>query len=246
MFDKAMAAANQVLSWYARPSNPPLDALNKRCPQARRLYDIANVLAESGEPRRATDLLDRLLSIQRLRLSVGSGDQTAQTLFALGELYKGERKYADAEPLYREGLDIVRKYHGINNRSYKCLEDYADVLRKLGRNAQADDLLTIDADAQEQSGPRKTVEELKTRAAKLEAEARQHPDRAKQCREQSCDLYEAAYAELNKVVPNSREEVPILTSLQPLYEEEERFSRAARYGATRTGDLRQLRIPRSV
>ena len=57
----------------------------------------------------------------------------------LGALYREQGKYAQAEPLYRRALAIQEKALGPEHPQVATvLENYADLLRKMKRDAEAD------------------------------------------------------------------------------------------------------------
>jgi tetratricopeptide (TPR) repeat protein len=58
----------------------------------------------------------------------------------LAECYESQHKYAEAEPLRRRSLEITERGWGkiVPHRLAEALETYADLLRKLGRDAEAE------------------------------------------------------------------------------------------------------------
>ncbi len=62
----------------------------------------------------------------------------ATTLNNLGELYRAQGRYAEAEPLHKRALAIVEKALGPDHPNVaKSLEHYATLLRKTGRTTEA-------------------------------------------------------------------------------------------------------------
>ena len=65
----------------------------------------------------------------------------AETLNSLAGLYRDERRYKEAEALYRQALPIREKAFGPTGADVAAtLRDYADLLRRTGRVAAADSL----------------------------------------------------------------------------------------------------------
>ena len=62
----------------------------------------------------------------------------ATSLNNLANLYYSQGKYAEAEPLYQRSLAIVEKALGSDHpNTVKVRENYALLLRNLGRDAEA-------------------------------------------------------------------------------------------------------------
>jgi tetratricopeptide (TPR) repeat protein len=70
---------------------------------------------------------------------LGAGHvDTAQSLNNLARLYYEQGKYAEAEPLYKRSLAIVEKALGYKHPNlFTVLMNYADLLRKMSRGAEA-------------------------------------------------------------------------------------------------------------
>jgi tetratricopeptide (TPR) repeat protein len=63
---------------------------------------------------------------------------TATILNNLGAFYVSQSKYADAEPFFRRSLTIVEQLLGANHLYVAVvIENYADLLRKMNREAEA-------------------------------------------------------------------------------------------------------------
>ncbi len=61
-----------------------------------------------------------------------------QSINNLAALYHVQGRYADAEPLYKRTLAILEKALGPEHPNVATgLENYADLLRKTGRDAEA-------------------------------------------------------------------------------------------------------------
>ena len=59
----------------------------------------------------------------------------------LALLYRDQRRYREAEPLFQHSLTIREKVLGAEHpKVVTSLENYASLLRKIGRNAEADKL----------------------------------------------------------------------------------------------------------
>ncbi len=80
-----------------------------------------------------------LLAALREAEKFGEQDpRLARTLNALGEVYRTQGKYAEAEPLYRRALAIWEKALGPEHPNVaQGLEKYAKLLRKTNRENEA-------------------------------------------------------------------------------------------------------------
>jgi len=76
-----------------------------------------------------------------LKEAEGFGPQDprlATTLNNLGEVYRAQAKYAEAEPLYMRAMAIYEKTLGPEHPDVaQSLENYAALLRKTGRDDEA-------------------------------------------------------------------------------------------------------------
>ena len=68
-------------------------------------YDLANAYQATGDLTRAESLLRDVLTARKKKLGAQHPD-VAQTLAALGRNHLEQRKWVEAEPLFREGLSI--------------------------------------------------------------------------------------------------------------------------------------------
>ncbi len=65
----------------------------------------------------------------------------AYPLNNLANLYKEQGKYAEAEPLYQRALHIWEQALGPDHsRTQRVVQNYADLLRKLGREQEVSEL----------------------------------------------------------------------------------------------------------
>ena len=68
-------------------------------------------------------------------------DQARMT-FSFGVLRRAQRRFAEAEPLFRDALDLYRRIGGSDDRyMIECLDKYAGMLEEQGRNDEAEALL---------------------------------------------------------------------------------------------------------
>jgi ankyrin repeat protein len=96
--------------------------------------------AARGEYTKAEALYKRALA--NLESTPGPENPiNAVILSQLGKFYYSQRRYAEAEPLYKRSLNIYEKVADpadpYSDPYYETLKDYAALLRKLGREAEA-------------------------------------------------------------------------------------------------------------
>ena len=104
---------------------------------------LGSLYQEDRQYKEAEVLFKRALAI---RESVAGKEDlgTAGELQRLALLYAEQNRYPEAEPLSKRALAVLEKEFGQNNpvRTLPILENYANVLRKLGRLGEAQTLET--------------------------------------------------------------------------------------------------------
>jgi tetratricopeptide (TPR) repeat protein len=120
--DEERAGAQPNSKGYAKMLNP---------------HYLIDLYRSEGRLKNAEPLLQRVLAIQEQ--SLGEHHQiVARTITTLANVYEVEAKYAQALPLYERALAIQQANLGPDHpRLIGPLSDYAEILRKLHRDAEA-------------------------------------------------------------------------------------------------------------
>jgi tetratricopeptide (TPR) repeat protein len=101
------------------------------------LNNLARLYLAQGKYVEAEPLYKRALNILEKMPGTDHPD-TATILNNLGAFYVSQSKYADAEPFFRRSLTIVEQLLGANHLYVAVvIENYADLLRKMNREAEA-------------------------------------------------------------------------------------------------------------
>jgi tetratricopeptide (TPR) repeat protein len=119
--------------------------------QAVRCYDqslyelnmASEYLCQRGDVGKAIELALEVLRAQDALLA-NDEQGKAQTLSELGSLYVRAGKYEDAERSYRRACEIQQKSYGISRIYLAEAAKHAAVLRHLGRNKEAEELMTFE------------------------------------------------------------------------------------------------------
>jgi len=101
------------------------------------LNNLAALRAAAGDYGAAQAMLERALNIRRTALGA-THPLTAQSMSNLALLYAAEGKGDAAEPLYRQALSILEKSDGAEQDLGRVLDNYAALLRDVGRVADAE------------------------------------------------------------------------------------------------------------
>jgi len=130
--DKAIAESKQLLAIKEKQFGPESAEVATAAGSLGSLYRSYGQLAE------AETLFKRALAIREKVSGIDHLD-TAGDLQRLSSLYEEQGRYAEAEPLINRALAILEKEFGQNNprRTLPALENYAMLLRKLGRTNEA-------------------------------------------------------------------------------------------------------------
>jgi tetratricopeptide (TPR) repeat protein len=105
---------------------------------AQSLNALAKLYSDQARYSEALPLYQRALVIQR---NIKSAFDEADTLTKLAELYLAQSNYAQAEPLLKQALSIFEEKTGTDSQKVvEVLELYIEMLRKTGRNIEADKL----------------------------------------------------------------------------------------------------------
>ncbi len=94
----------------------------------------------------------------------------SDTLFCLGALYKKAHKFDQAERCYRDAIDIEKQHSGNSRTVTFRMGEYVDILRKLGRNKEADQLTTLQPDESTHGHKLSNIGQLQSEATKCERE----------------------------------------------------------------------------
>jgi tetratricopeptide (TPR) repeat protein len=139
--DKAITESKQLLAIKEQQFGPEGAEVATAAGSLGSLYQGYGQFAE------AEALFKRALAI-REKVSGRDHLDTAGDLQRLSSLYEEQGRYAEAEPLINRALAILEKEFGQNNprRTLPALENYATLLRKLGRTNEA---VVIEAKAKE-------------------------------------------------------------------------------------------------
>lgn len=107
---------------------------------ATALDRLASIHITQNRFSEAEELFGRALTIKEHALG-SEHPSLAETLALLGELYKAQRRYTEAEPVLGRALRLWETVLGPNNPDLATtIENYAYVLREIGRTAQANDM----------------------------------------------------------------------------------------------------------
>ncbi|CAN5550861.1 hypothetical protein BH11CYA1_BH11CYA1_44050 [soil metagenome] len=136
--------ADMLRSYEARGALPPNYSGNSRDAAMMHFLEVSVLLAEQGNSQKGIEMDTKLLTLQRKMLKSYS-DQIADTLVALGTIYTLTNKFQQAEPLFCEALKIKKGFLGQSRPAFYFMGLYADVLRKLGREDEANQIMTIGA-----------------------------------------------------------------------------------------------------
>ncbi len=130
--DKAIAESKQLLALKEQQFGPEHTEVASVAGSLGSLYQRYGQLAE------AEALFKRALAI-REKVSGKDHLDTSGDLQRLSSLYEEQGRYAEAEPLIKRALAIIEREFGQNNpsRALPALEDYARLLRKMGRRNEA-------------------------------------------------------------------------------------------------------------
>jgi len=101
------------------------------------LVNLGKLYSDQDKLTEAESLYDRAFKIFVL-----AGDENLEGIFVcidnLALIYEKTKNYKKAEPLYRFAIAVLEKFNGRNDATLiPYLEDYAALLRKLKRNAEA-------------------------------------------------------------------------------------------------------------
>jgi tetratricopeptide (TPR) repeat protein len=99
--------------------------------------NYALLLYARGEKERADELFQK--AIAKLSSSKGDGQPSvASSLFELGELYRRQERYAEAEPLLKQALEMRQKFMQPDHLDLALtMERYAATLRMLNKQTEA-------------------------------------------------------------------------------------------------------------
>jgi tetratricopeptide (TPR) repeat protein len=130
--DKAIAESKQLLALKERQFGP------EGAEVATAAGSLGSLYQSYGQSAEAEALFKRALAIREKVSGIGHLD-TAGELQRLSSLYEEQGRYPEAEPLIIRALQILEKEFGQNNppRTLPTLENYAALLRKLGRANEA-------------------------------------------------------------------------------------------------------------
>ena len=107
--DRAISEAKELLAQTKRSVIP--------------LFELGSIYVDRGNFREAELMYERLMKNARRRQDQLPG-RLAKALAAMANLYSREGKYAEAEPLYREAIEIMRKSPAMMRTS-----DYVQLVR---------------------------------------------------------------------------------------------------------------------
>jgi TonB family protein len=141
----AQAMDTVIENYVANDAQVPVQSHQHSHPAIKQLHEISTNLAKRGELAKAASLISRILKIQREKLP-SNNIQIAETLNVLGSLYRDAKDFERAEPCYREAIAIKTEHYGNGRILSHWISEYALVLRKLGRNEEAQALETIHVD----------------------------------------------------------------------------------------------------
>ena len=76
-------------------------------------------------------------------MSLRSSTSTLSTMSGLGQMYLNWGKYAEAEPLFKQGLEIAKRVLGPEHpRTMSATDNVAQLYRRQGRYAEAESLFS--------------------------------------------------------------------------------------------------------
>lgn len=184
--DKAIAIAENTLNIYLHnEAQLPLNSTSDIHEAIRRLYDTADLIAEKHQAQKAIDLVTKLLSIQNKNLPPKNA-QIGLTLMELGRLYRKAGKLDKAEPLYKKAIEIKQELYGNGRMSRYEIGEYADVLRQLGKNEDADRVSTLPT--VHESGTEMSLKLIKLQGDERRLEMRREYEQAQILLEQAYEL----------------------------------------------------------
>ncbi|MCI0390740.1 MAG: tetratricopeptide repeat protein [Acidobacteria bacterium] len=132
MRDKAIAESKQLLALKEQQLGP------EHTEVATAAGSLGSLYRENKQMAEAEALFKRALAI-REKVSGKDHVDTAGDLQRLSLLYEEQGRYAEAEPLANRALTILEREFGQKNpyRTLSALENYARILRKIGRRNEA-------------------------------------------------------------------------------------------------------------
>ena len=127
LYERALVIGEKGLG----PGHPAVAAL---------LSESAKVHRQMGNLQEARDRLERALSIYQGTLGPDHPD-VATCLAVLAAVYSEQEDYTRAEPLFQRSLKIRQEKLGADHPEVAdVLEDYAEMLERIGRNGEAREL----------------------------------------------------------------------------------------------------------
>jgi tetratricopeptide (TPR) repeat protein len=106
---------------------------------ARSLHDLGVLYYDQGWHAEAARLIERALETRRSVLSDNDPD-LARNLDSMGRVYTSLGRYTEAEPLFQSALKIAEEAFKGQARLALIIGNYADLLEKIGRAHEAQEL----------------------------------------------------------------------------------------------------------
>jgi hypothetical protein len=168
--EKAITVANDVVNIYSlNGAQLPLDSRSSRHEAIYRLYEAAKRIAGKHEEQKAIDLLTKLLAVQIEKLPENNA-QIAYTNFELGALYKTFGELNKAEPFYKKTFEIFQELFGQGRMSSYYRGEYTEILRRNGKNNEAESLTTYAAGSTSKLEISAKINQLQSNARRKEME----------------------------------------------------------------------------
>jgi tetratricopeptide (TPR) repeat protein len=122
---------------------------------------VATLCLKQGRYSAAEALFMKNLRIKEQALGE-QHPEVAKELINLGVLYNAQGRYEEAEALHRRSFTILERAIPEGREFARCLEEYASVLRKTDREAEADRMETRARDIRSKLAQENHVDELVT------------------------------------------------------------------------------------
>ncbi len=112
-----------------------------KSPLATSLNNLAILYEEAGKDTEAETLFKRTIETAEQTSSGVSGEALANDLNNLARLYREKSNYIESEKCYKRSLELRRSlFNSDDLRVAASLRNYADLLQKMNRNAEANKL----------------------------------------------------------------------------------------------------------
>ncbi len=216
-YPEMSSTVDRILHIYSEhDAQIPPDSMLGRYDAIQRLYEIATQLSEQGESQKAIDLVSQILTIQKQKLQPDNA-QVTDTLFCLGALYKKAHKFDQAERCYRDAIDIEKQHSGNSRTVTFRTGEYVEILRKLGRNKEADQLTTLQPDESTHGHKLSNIGQLQSEATKCEREGNV---------EKARELFEQAHEVAKLEAPYGTSSISTLNDLAQFFVRQKKYRQA--------------------